>query len=79
MRFNKLTYLHTDEFDDIKEIKFAGNFKDDTESILTVELWEQDNNINVVIMDNSTNEMTFTTDKEEKFALDFAKEKGLIQ
>lgn len=78
MRFNKLTYLYTDKFDDIEEIKFMGDFKGGKRDILTVELWVQDGNINVVIMDNVTNEMTHSTDKEEKFALEYATRKGFI-
>lgn len=38
MRFDKLIYLHTDEFEDVKEIKLAGNFKNDINDVLTVEL-----------------------------------------
>lgn len=79
MRFTKLTYLHTDEFEDIKEIKFAGDFKDDVEDVLTVEVWVQDGHTNVVIMDNMTNEIIPPTDKEEEFALGFARGHGFIQ
>jgi len=73
MRFNELTYLHTEEFEDIVEIKFTGNF-DTGGHDLTVEIWVQDNNIDVVIMDNYINEIIHVTDEEEDFTLNFAME-----
>lgn len=78
MRFDKLIYLHTDEFEDVKEIKLAGNFKNDINDVLTVELWDQENSTNVVIIDNMTNEIIDVTDEEEKFVLKYAKENKFI-
>ena len=78
MRFDKLTYLHTDEFDDIKEIKFAGNFEDDDEGILTVEIWLQDHTVFTMIVNNLTNEFKFATDEEEQLVLEYAEKIGVV-
>lgn len=79
MRFNKLKYLHTDKFDDVEEIKFVGNFGNDTDDVLTVEIWLQDNSAEVVIVDNTINSVEGVTIEEEKFVLEYAKSNGILQ
>lgn len=78
MRFDKINYLHTDVFDDIKEIKFATNFEENKEVLTTVEIWLQDGNANVVLVNNETNDIEYTTNEEREFVLNFADKHGLI-
>lgn len=78
MRFDKINYLHTDVFDDIKEIKFATNFEENKEVLTTAEIWLQDGNANVVLANNETNDIEYATNEEREFVLNFADKHGLI-
>lgn len=78
MRFDELTYLHTDIVDDSKEIKFQANFENDKESKLTVEIWIQDEHKTVLIVDNYSNETYSVNEKEYRFVLRYAINNNLI-
>jgi hypothetical protein len=90
VRFDKLTYSHTEEFDNQKEIKFFPNMGNEDED-LSIEIWIETNStiqdrkmklfedhIVVVIVNNLNNEYKTVTEKEKEFILKFAKENNLM-
>jgi hypothetical protein len=74
MRFNEIYYSHTENFEDVKEIKFIPNSME----YATVEIWLQDDHTSVVLVDNITNDVEDTTEEEEVFVLEFARKNNLI-
>lgn len=73
IRFNNLSYLHTDFLDDSIEMKFGANFLINTfdDDIHTIELWLGEDSYSLVIVNQLTNEIEEANKKEFKSVMEF--------
>ncbi|WP_144509922.1 hypothetical protein [Bacillus sp. FJAT-22090] len=80
MKFNKLTYLHTESFEDegLEEIKFSADFKDSELENNTIEIWKSENGTDVLMVCNETNYTSYLSSEEEAFVLKYALENNLL-
>ncbi|MCM3387293.1 hypothetical protein M3649_03990 [Ureibacillus chungkukjangi] len=80
MKFNKLTYLHTESFEDegVKEIKFAADFKNSEFENNTIEIWKGEDGTDVLMVCSETNYTSRLDSEEEFFVLNYATENNLL-